>query len=375
MEAAPTAVEMASPWRRVAKTTLYVLFLCVVSVIGLELTLRVFSLASPGAGFTVTQVEFSRIPGLFSPNQSYVDQTNPALPHQVTIDSLGYRGRDFSRAKSANEIRIILTGDSFTFGSYVDDDETLSAQLQAVLTDACGSTVRTVNAGVPGTTIRGQAEMLRRAFPLDPDLVVLVFHDNDFVNLMNGPMWDVFAQGRAMKSRFPLSIVYPVLRRTALWNLSLEVRRRWLTRGWVEASETDATGLARPSTHTDPVTETRYAEHLKALSEAAKEASVPLLLVAYPRTTSQVTSEEEPRVGTRAIRIAENVGVPAFDLYPSIWNSGIPPEDLSLLPYDGHPSPAGHAFAAKVLADHVASLPEIQLKCRGSAGPQSAPTG
>src|SRR5439155_175083 len=80
-----------------------------------------------------------------------------------------------------------------------------------------------VNAGLGGATITDEVELVQRALPLTPDLVVVVFSENDVTDLGQTPMWTLLAANRRAKSRFPLSLVYPVLRHTALWNLGLEV--------------------------------------------------------------------------------------------------------------------------------------------------------
>src|SRR6266853_4879445 len=92
-----------------------------------EIVLRVLGLAPVDGVATVTESEYARLPGIFAPDQTLIDRHRPALPFRVTIDSLGYRGANFLPHKPTGETRVVLAGDSFTYGEYVDDDQTLPA--------------------------------------------------------------------------------------------------------------------------------------------------------------------------------------------------------------------------------------------------------
>jgi lysophospholipase L1-like esterase len=131
----------------------------------------------------VTEQEFRRVPGIFQPNQRVEQQQGTEFAHVATIDSLGYRGEHLPRAKPPGEFRVLFAGDSFTWGHNVGDDETLPAQLEARLGEACGA-ARVVNAGLSGSTILGQGELIRRGLAIDPDVVVLMFHENDIDELV-----------------------------------------------------------------------------------------------------------------------------------------------------------------------------------------------
>ena len=164
-----------------------------------EIALRVMSLA-PSAGIsTVNEAEFVHVPGIFEPEQSIVDRQIRALPYAVRIDSLGYRGVDFPRKKVPGELRVLAIGDSFTYGDFVDDGQTVPAVVQRQLERACGRPVTVVNAGVGGSTITTQIEMLRRAAAISPDVVVLTFSENDVTDLRDD-MWHDLAVNRSAES-------------------------------------------------------------------------------------------------------------------------------------------------------------------------------
>ena len=98
-------------------------------------------------------------------------------PRTVTANSRGIRGGDeHAQEKPAGVRRIVVIGDSFTFGEGVDDQDTFPSQLQARL----GTGVEVINLGVHGyghdqMLIRLREEGLRYA----PDLVVLGYYADD----------------------------------------------------------------------------------------------------------------------------------------------------------------------------------------------------
>lgn len=95
------------------------------------------------------------------------------------------RGPDFPTAKPAGEKRLLMLGDSFCFGMWCDEDETVVARLAQAATRheaelGTGITWRPVNLGVPGYHSGQQlASLLEDGLALDPDVVVLYFNTND----------------------------------------------------------------------------------------------------------------------------------------------------------------------------------------------------
>ena len=325
-----------------------------------ELALRVLQLA-PSAGLsTVTAAEFARVPGIFSPDQQVHDRSIPQLAHVVTIDSLGFRGAGFPRAKAPGEVRILLSGDSFTYGSFVADDETLPAQLERALQPSCGP-VRAINAGLGGSTIHDQRHLVQRALSLQPDAVVLTFSENDVVDLARDPQaWEALAANRAAKSGFPLSIVYPVLRQTALWNLALRVRGRMSN----EEAESSVGNPALAAEGDTAVARLRalYAVHLAALRDTLGARGIPLVFAAYPSHLSLNGSQPRTQVDW-VVREAARLGIASVDLSPALLAQGPPVEKLFLLPWDGHPAPEGYRASAAMLAGPVRSAVPAVAGC------------
>ena len=96
----------------------------------------------------------------------------------VQISAQGFRNPQFQIPKPPNLYRILVLGDSTTFGIGVDASETVPALLESELTQNSSLSRRyeVVNAGVPGYGTAQEWLLYRRwGHDLDPDLVVLLF--------------------------------------------------------------------------------------------------------------------------------------------------------------------------------------------------------
>ena len=345
----------AGRWRRAAGGPLLALLSCGLAFVVAELLIRLAGLAPPAALFTVSAQEFSRVPGIFSPNQSVIEGTGTRFEHPTQIDSLGYRGVDFPRRKEAGEFRVLYVGDSFTYGHNVADDETLPAQLEAQLTTVCDR-ARVINAGLSGSTIVGEDEMALRGLAVAPDLVVLMYHENDIDELLDQDMWSKLAENRRVKSQFPVSVVYRLLRHGAIWNLAQDARRA--TRNHPAAS---AVREADQPVPLDAVAAAhrRYRKHLSALADTLRSLRVPLLFVLFPHPES-VRAGRGGRDYDRIRASAEGIGLPMVDLMEPLQRSGVRVEDAFLLPEDYHPSAQGYRIAAVSLSAAIIGVQDPQ---------------
>jgi lysophospholipase L1-like esterase len=88
----------------------------------------------------------------------------------------GFRERPFSMAKAAGTYRIVVLGDSFTFGNGLEAADRYSDRLQQFLS----GTFEVLNFGTPGANTPQHLHTLRsRVLPADPDFVLLQWFIND----------------------------------------------------------------------------------------------------------------------------------------------------------------------------------------------------
>jgi len=100
---------------------------------------------------------------------------------KVDINSLGFRDQELSRVKSPEELRVLVLGDSITFGDYLEADEVYVEQAGKVLQAAMpGRKITVVNGGVGDVGLKEEVDILEeRGLSLNPDVVVIAFYLND----------------------------------------------------------------------------------------------------------------------------------------------------------------------------------------------------
>ncbi len=97
----------------------------------------------------------------------------------VEVNAQGLRDRDFDVPKPAGTERILVLGDSFTWGVGLDVHETIPKRLESLLAEA-GRRVEVVNAAEPGHNTVEELLRLEEMGPLyAPDLVLLIYNLND----------------------------------------------------------------------------------------------------------------------------------------------------------------------------------------------------
>jgi hypothetical protein len=317
-------------WLLLAGSTL----LCVIAAEGAARLFREFTPAPPlfpgeranrpSANFVVD----AEVGWRMRPGHSFrwrIEQSN-----LYVSDEDGYRTweeieprREFSRS----ERRIVLIGDSFTFGTGVDYGETYGALLESRRTAV-------KNLAMPGFGIDQMWLTLdRRAIALDPNLVIVAFIDDDFdrsltayrpIEGLNKPTFVLDGGLRAMAASDRPS---PPLR--------LLQERSWL---WSAGRS-----LTRTLAYQLPIGDwyTLNRELLRAMVARCRGANVALLVVRLP--------QRSPKPFLTLAREMRSLGASYLDL------SSAPPPFPIHFATDDHIDARGHRWVAERLRK---SLPE-----------------
>jgi len=284
------------------------------------------------------------------------------------------RGEEFPAAKPAGEKRMLCLGDSFAFGLWCDEDQSLVGHLARMATEAetalgSGLHWRAVNLGVPGYHTGQQLRSLEQdGLQLDPDLVVVYYNANDITR--NGFFYDDELSA-LHADHFDL----PVGLRKALWHSHLygfvvnRMNRYW---GSLDAG-------ADPRTPWSPFREDNRAYTRESLAEIARicrERDLPVFFVNQPLMTYAGDARRPEWRMLDAVRWAANVAaeleLPTVNLlgWQQGFADGVPryESDGSLAPPDFYPM---EYFADEDVQRFVAAYREYQSKL--AAGEDAEP--
>lgn len=105
-------------------------------------------------------------------------------PYFVNINSKGLREEPFSQNKSSNTVRILVVGDSFTFGTGVNRSDIYTEVVERKLNkEFREKNIQVINAGIPGTGMKDYYLFLKhRGLKYNPDITVIAFINNDQIS-------------------------------------------------------------------------------------------------------------------------------------------------------------------------------------------------
>jgi lysophospholipase L1-like esterase len=165
----------------------------------------------------------------------------------VTFNRWGYRGKDFAIEKPKGTLRIVAFGESTTLGLENDDPDTWPAQLEMMLEKDReflrahqAEHVEVINAGVGGWRSReGLLRLEREVTQLSPDIILVAFNWNDFIDGLNGidpesvkskepPWWSASTVMQNLRIRF-LKWKYADEKLYRKWVEQLEPSQPWVT--------------------------------------------------------------------------------------------------------------------------------------------------
>jgi lysophospholipase L1-like esterase len=133
----------------------------------------------------------------------------------IKINSLGFRDDEITINKPKNTKRIIILGDSFTFGMGVDQKEVFTEVLENLLNEANEKTqsqsqeinqgkqatyYEVINAGSIGYTLDNEYLLLKeKGLALDPDIVIIAFFVGNDVTEFRRHKWITGTNGLPVK--------------------------------------------------------------------------------------------------------------------------------------------------------------------------------
>jgi lysophospholipase L1-like esterase len=256
----------------------------------------------------------------------------------VEINSMGLRDREFEIKKPTGTYRILVLGDSITFGFGVEPQHAFCEVLERRLNVEIAPGLRNkrfevINSGVGNyNTAQEVAYFTHRGQILNPDLVLLAFYVNDAE-----PTPKPKTNPLAKHSYFyvaSMSALDAVLRRIGaqedFTEYYLNLYRDGAA-GWMQCQ------LA-----------------LEQLATSCRNRGVPAMIVLIPELHDTSTNYPFGEIHDKVATVAANHGLVTLDLREAF--RGIEPMSLWVSPGDAHPNAKGHLIIAQAIFNEVAPL-------------------
>jgi lysophospholipase L1-like esterase len=271
--------------------------------------------------------------------QSKRVSTDPGIGHEhrphtdahlmgvdVSINATGQRDRDFARPKPDGTVRIMMLGDSLTFGWGVAIEQTAAKRLELLLNDG-NADVRyeVMNAGVGNYNAAMSSTWMRtRGMEFEPDLVIFNYSYNDAEVTPR-------REGGGL-AEWSYAYVYFEGR------LGEVVRRMFGGRDW----QTYYRGL-----YADDAAGWRGAQdQLRLLAQFLGQRDIPLVLVNYPEL-HRLDPYPLFEVSNKIRALSRALDLPYLDLIDSLQTED--PEGLWISPGDPHPNAHAHELIANAI--------------------------
>jgi hypothetical protein len=316
------------------------------------------SLATAAVCFTLLAGEgVARIKAIAAPEtQGFPTYSSDVWARRyVRHNSAGFRDLDHSLHKPERVRRLLVVGDSFAFGSGIQQVEyRLGEQVSGRLTRHLGDPWESLNASAGDTHTLHHIEFARRMLPYDPDMVILlyVFNDIDYLRPVT-PRDRLVEASRGVWDRLrPGSVLF----KNSYLVQELYVRLR-LARLRARSSSGDA---ADP--YSDP---TAVREHLADLARfVALSRSGGAIVAIVP---FDISLAQEPRLQERYLTFVEHAhrtGLPVWSLAGVFGGREF--RSLTVNRLDGHPNPFANGLAADAIWGLVKQAVDRAASCRES---------
>ncbi len=287
---------------------------------------------------------------------------------QVQINSLGFRGPEYSREKPEGTLRVIALGDSFTFGAGAPQEVLFTTRLEEKLNQTKKySPAEVLNFGVVDYNTDDELALLKeKGLELSPDVVLLFYVMNDIeVKSEYLPKKEeteavkkgvLNEEGQDRQYRAPLYWIVHNLRQRSHFLAYLAPRVAALGRNL---------GFDIPSS--GAFYSTAYAENvegwqrskaaLKKIQALGEKHGFEFALILFPLMTNFTDSYPAKRSHEVIAQFANEQGIPFLDLLPEYMGKNA--TSLWVSPTDGHPNAEGHRIAADAVYNFLINHPEL----------------
>jgi lysophospholipase L1-like esterase len=273
-----------------------------------------------------------------------------SLPYR--LNALGLRDRRLRFDKPPGVLRLLVLGDSFTFGQGVRNGAAVfPRRLERALDQGVGpfeaGRVEVLNGGLRGSLTADWLALWRRVgIPWRPDAVLVVFFLRDGTRIASvpqffGPIHEQITARNQASWLYRHAFAYRLLRD--------RLDRRAITSAYLERFQASYFGSR------EETTEWRAARrNLHTLFVECRERSIPLGFAVFPVLAGLDDAYPFRSISDLVIAWARAEGMPTHDLLPAFL--GRDASRLWVSAWDQHPNAEAHGIAARSLTPFVRSL-------------------
>lgn len=289
-----------------------------------------------------------------------------ALGEYYFVNQAGFRGELTPLKKQPGIQRIIVMGDSFTYGMGVNLEDTYPKQLEALLNEK-GHQYEVLNFGVIGYNMWQHNELLnRKTLAYQPEIIVLGLYQNDLKQSRPPYESNPDYQPHNPFAKPPSADEAGIMSHSALWNLlknvnaQFEHKYRYLRghdylKNIPERKQQWGTAQSESNDYrilTGTFDREKTLAFSKALNRfvATAQANGAKVLLAYIPDSIQLNDPSLQAVNRQIAQWAREMGVAFVDVTPDLEKEPRV-ESLYLFPFDAHNSPKGLHRIARTLAE------------------------
>ncbi len=258
----------------------------------------------------------------------------------LRVNARGLRSPDFEIPKPVGTHRVLVLGDSVTFGWGVEEEQNFSRRLERALRSRLACPVEVVNSGVSGYGTVEEADYFsHEGLDLEPDVVLIYYveNDNQSVAHVGGPMASFLKDWVVYRSQLVSTVLYA-------WRLG-----SWKAQAQAAGGDRAAYAAEQRAWDQRPGTAASMAA-LREIADVAKRHGIRVILASHPNSLADRSLDA---VRDRLLREAAAAnGMIFVDIAPAI----VPyrDRDIAVSKTDLHPNGFAHGLIAEAL------LPAVQ---------------
>ena len=293
-------------------------------------------------------------------------------PSDPNFNQQGFRDRDdFSRVEMDGTLRILLLGDSFTYGAtavYDGSNSGFADLLEEKLNHAGAKRAILWNTGIPGIGQRQELLHLRTYFPImQPHLVLLAFYENDFgENIQPVGIYNVYTDGTWANRYVSAFSLFDTLTPQLAWSrakgYAFEPRpplarlrivsvayRSYRNGRWLYWKLVGSNRLSTQANE-EPDTEMEITQGLlKQISDYVRQHNSRLIIMIIPSADTMRNPVANSLSCASAIKLLQELSITFIDMRPHLSLADYTPEP------DKHWTKEAHRKVSEVLFNHISS--------------------